>query len=208
MSNALEFGILAFSSLFAMLNPVSAAPMFVQMTQTAVERRRRIALRACIAAGIALALFAVAGTAIFNFFGITVPAFQIAGGLLFTISAFRTLQGLPEHEAEATGSADPSIVPIGIPLIAGAGSLSTVMVLSGQARSGWHQAALGVAIGLNILATLIVLLAAPKVVSKLGHSGQEILAKTMGLLTAVIGIQFILNGISAVALEFAKQLGR
>ncbi len=208
MTAPFEFGILSFSSLFAMVNPVSAAPIFVQLTQKRQDRRKQAAFRASFAALVAMGLFAVAGGGILTFFGVTVPAFQIAGGLLFLISSLRVLQGLPEHASpESDDSADPSIVPIGIPLIAGAGALSTVMVLAGQAQGRLHQLALGAAIVGNVVATLVVLLLAPRIVAKMGASGQEVLSKVMGLLTAVIGVQFILNGGAAAILMLAHTLG-
>jgi multiple antibiotic resistance protein len=203
-----EFGILAFSSLFAMVNPISAAPIFVELTRAHADRRRQMAIKACLAAAAALFLFATAGGAIFSFFGITVAAFKIVGGLIFTIGSVRELLGdVAERKAseDNAGSADPAIVPIGIPLIAGAGAISTVMMLSGQARDRLHQAALMGAIGVNIIVTLIVLLLAPTIVRKLGHSGQEILSKVMALLTAVIGVQFILDGGSMVIMQLMKK---
>jgi len=201
-TTSLQFGVLAFSSLFAMINPVSAAPMFVTLTKARANHRKRTAFKASITALITLGLFATAGGAILSFFGITVPAFQIAGGILFLISSLRVLQGLPEHESpEGQVGHDPAVVPIGIPLIAGAGSISTVMVLEGQARSNLDQVALGGAILINGLLTLVILLAAPRLVSKLGESGQSVMSKIMGLLTAVIGVQFILNGAGAAVLN-------
>lgn len=199
MKSPVEFGILAFSSLFAMLDPFASAPLFVGLTKRIPERRKQIALRACFAAGFALLLFATAGSKIFSFFGITVPAFQIVGGLLFAMTAIKELQGHEEHaNVEALGDSDPSIVPIGIPLIAGAGSISTVMVLSGQARSAPLQAALLTAIAIAIALTLVVFLLAPKLVAKLGPAGQQVLSKVMALLSAVIGVQFIINGLTTV----------
>jgi len=205
LKTPIEFGVLAFSSLFAMLDPFASAPLFVGLTKRTPERRRQIAFKACIAAGLALLLFATAGSKIFSFFGITVPAFQIVGGLLFAMTAIKELQGHEEHAGvEANGDHDPSIVPIGIPLIAGAGSISTVMVLSGQARSAPFQAALLSAIAIAIVLTLVVFLLAPKLVSKLGPSGQQVLSKVMALLSAVIGVQFIINGLTAVMAGIVK----
>ena len=210
-SSDAKFVVLAFSSLFSVINPIEAAPIFVSMTagRTAGERRR-MAFRASFAAALILALFAATGGAIFSFFGITLPAFQIAGGILFTIMGLSTLRG-DEHEraerAEGAGAAstrDPSIVPIGMPLIAGPGAISTVMVLVGQARDGGHRAALAVAIAANILLTLVLLLAAPTIVLRIGETGQRIVSKIMGLITAVIGVQFVLNGVESVALSILK----
>ena len=202
-----KFVVLAFSSLFSVINPIEAAPIFVSMTAGTPGERRRMAFRACLAAALILAIFAATGGAIFSFFGITLPAFQIAGGILFTIMGLTTLQG-DDHEreerAEAVATRDPSIVPIGMPLIAGPGAISTVMVLVGQARDGGHRTGLAIAIAANILLTLLVLLAAPAIVGRIGETGQRIVSKIMGLITAVIGVQFVLNGVESVALSILK----
>ena len=204
---AFQFALLAFSSLFSVINPISAAPIFVALTegQTPGERRAT-ALRACIAAGVVLAVFAAAGGAIFGFFQITVPAFQIAGGLLFTIMSLREMEdtdrGVTPADAEKL---DPSVVPIGIPLIAGPGAISAMMVLVGQAPDGMHRLGLGAALLASIVITLAILLAAPTVVARIGRTGQRVVAKIMGLVTAVIGVQFILNGATTVILEILKQ---
>lgn len=206
MKTPIEFGILAFSSLFAMLDPFASAPVFVGLTKRTPEKRKQIAFRACMAAAFALLLFAVAGSKIFSFFGITVPAFQIVGGLLFSMTAIRELMGHVDHASvEDHGENDPSIVPIGIPLIAGAGSISTVMVLSGQARSTPLQVALMSAITVAILITLVVFMLAPKLVAKLGPAGQQVLSKVMALLSAVVGVQFIINGVTTVIGEVLKR---
>jgi multiple antibiotic resistance protein len=166
-----------------------------------------MAFRACLAAALILALFAATGGAIFSVFGITLPAFQIAGGILFTIMGLSTLQSEDDHRSEradVVATRDPSIVPIGMPLIAGPGAISTVMVLVGQARDGGHRTALAIAIAANILLTLVMLLAAPWIVSRIGETGQRIISKIMGLITAVIGVQFVLNGVESVALSILR----
>ncbi len=200
-----KFVVLAFSSLFSVINPIEAAPIFVSLTAGMAGERRKMALRASTAAALILALFALTGGAIFSAFGITLPAFQIAGGILFTIMGLTTLREDERHErAEVVLTRDPSIVPLGMPLIAGPGAISTVMVLVGQARDGGHRMALALAIAANILLTLVILLAAPKLVARIGVTGQRIVSKIMGLITAVIGVQFILNGVEAVALAILK----
>ena len=205
MNLPLEFGVLAFSSLFAVVNPIAAAPVFVALTKGAeAKRRRSIALRATMTALLAMLLFSLAGSAIFSFFHITVPAFQIAGGILFLMMAIKTLESGDEREAEVTPG-DPSVVPLGIPLIAGAGALSTVTVLAGQAPGAMHRLALGGAITLTAIATLVILLAAPLLVGRLGTAGQTIISKLMGLLEAVIGVQFMINGVSTIAMELMKR---
>jgi multiple antibiotic resistance protein len=200
-----KFVVLAFSSLFSVINPIEAAPIFVSLTSGAPDERRRIAIRASLAAALILALFALTGGAIFGFFGITLPAFQIAGGILFTTMGLTTLRGDDHSErVDVPAKEDPSIVPLGMPLIAGPGAISTVMVLVGQARDGGHRMALAVAIAANILLTLLILLGAPTIVARIGTTGQRIVSKIMGLITAVIGVQFVLNGVETVALAILK----
>ena len=204
MQGVQSFGLLAFSSLFSVINPISAAPIFVSMTRNDPASRRRAAVRACLASLIVLAVFGAAGGFLFGFFGITVPAFQIAGGLLFAIMSFREMQ---EGERVPPGNLekeDPSVVPLGIPVIAGPGAITTVVVLVGQAPDAVRRLQLAAAIGINIVLTLMILLAAPAVVAWIGATGQRIVAKVMGLITAVIGIQFIINGVSTVLTEILK----
>ncbi|MCI0604165.1 MarC family protein [bacterium] len=198
-----DFAFVAFSSLFSIINPISTAPIFVSMTEGGIDRKRT-AWRTSISAGITLALFAAMGGAIFAFFGITVPAFQIAGGILFTLMSVQTLMDGKPEVPEDTEGADPSIVPLGIPMIAGPGAISTVMVLVGQAQSGFRLFALATAILLNIILTLVILLASPWIVRRLGLTGQKITAKIMGLITLVIGVQFVINGSVSVFTEILK----
>jgi multiple antibiotic resistance protein len=201
----IDFLFLAFSSLFSIINPISAAPIFVSLTDGPGFDRRKSAWRTSLSAGLALAIFAVAGGAIFAFFGITVAAFQIAGGILFTLMSIQALlSDKPESVEDSPDQMDPSIVPLGIPLIAGPGAISTVMVLVGQARDTFHRVALAGAITLNIVLTLFVLLASPWIVRKMGATGQRIVAKIMGLITAVVGVQFIIDGSTTVVMQILK----
>jgi len=207
-----HFALLAFSSLFSVINPISAAPVFVALTPgAAAAARRRVALRACLASFGILALFAAAGGTIFAFYGITVPAFQIAGGIIFTALGIRAVQE-EHHDAPAASGApapgaDPSIVPLGIPLIAGPGAISTMMVLVGQSEGVIEHAALGGALLANIVLTFLILVASPAIVGRLGETGQRIVAKIMGLITAVIGVQFVINGATSVLREILRTRG-
>jgi len=210
VSETLSYGLLAFSSLFSVINAIGAAPLFVGMTERQDLRvRRRTAYRACLTATAVLAAFAIAGGAIFAFFGITVPAFQIAGGILFTTIGLKTLdegkQDLPDETPSSP--ADPGVVPLGIPLISGPGAISTVMVLIGQADDAVKRLALGGAIVLNMILTLGILLLAPRIVARLGETGQKVVAKIMGLLTAVVGVQFVINGATTVATGILRHRG-
>jgi multiple antibiotic resistance protein len=204
---ALQFALLAFSSLFSVINPISAAPIFIALTGGTPEDRRRTAFRACLAAGAVLAVFAAAGGAIFAFFQITVPAFQIAGGVLFTSMSLREMQEeeKPRVTRDEVEKVDPSVVPLGIPVIAGPGAISAMMVLVGQTQDAGHRIALAAALAASILVTLAILLAAPAIVGRIGKTGQRVVAKVMGLVTVVIGVQFILNGATTVLLSILQK---
>lgn len=201
-----SFAVLAFSSLFSVINPISGAPVFVALTDGMTDaERRRAALRATLTALATLAVFSAAGGAIFAFFGITVPAFQITGGILFALMSLRALEhGHEEVPETAAPGRDPSIVPVGIPLVAGPGAISAVMVLVGQADGARHRLALAASLVAVLSLTLAVLLAAPAITRRLGETGRKVTNKVMALITAVIGIQFVINGATAVAVQILR----
>lgn len=208
--SALAFGVLCFSSLFTVIDPIAAAPVFAATTrrETAAARRRVIA-RACLAALVALVVFAIAGSSLLRLFGVTIDAFRIAGGVLFVGMALPMLNGsgAEGHGAPATPespAADPSVVPLGIPLIAGPGAMTTVMVLMGQTSSAAHVATLFVALFLALAATALVLALAPRALERFGPRGLELVARVMGLVVLVVGIQFIIDGIRPIALEVLR----
>jgi multiple antibiotic resistance protein len=197
--NAISFGALCFSSLFTVIDPIAVAPVFASMTAGFdAPARRRTVLRACLAALSVLIVFAVGGTFLLKLFGVTIEAFRIAGGILFTLLGLSMLRaaGAEGQSAEATG--DPSIVPLGIPLIGGPGAMTTVMVLMGQSQSSTQVAMLAVALLSVLLLTAGLLAAAPAILARLGPTGIELTTKVMGLIVLVIGVQFVIDGVSPV----------
>lgn len=210
--NALSFGVLCFSSLITVIDPIGVAPVFASLTSAddATARRRR-AVRACLAALALLLLFATAGGLVLRLFGITLEAFRIAGGVLFGVLAMSMLAGDPSGGMSRHGDSsggDPSIVPLGIPLIGGPGAITTVMVLGGQSTSAAHGAALGAAVVLVLVVTGVTLAVAPRVLGRLGPAGVQLVTRLMGLLILVIGVQFVLDGIRPVAADILRAAGR
>jgi len=206
--NALAFGALCFSSLFTVIDPVAAAPVFVSLTRTQSRAQvKRLAARASLVALAVLLIFAVSGAFLFKLFGITIDAFRIGGGIVFLLLGLPMMSGNDAHaqdvDAGDTGN-DPSVVPLGVPLIGGPGAITTVMLLMGQSTSAVHTAALFAALFAALLATFGVLLVAPVVLSKLGRSGTQLLTKVMGLIVVVIGVQFIVDGVRPIAIEIVK----
>src|SRR5664279_3034304 len=140
-----RFSVLALSSIFFLVDPFAAIPSFLAITAGAdARRRRRMAYRASVTCFVVLTSFAVAGKLIFSMFGITLPAFEIAGGLILMLIGIDMLEARrsPTQEAsseaeEAASKEDAGIVPLGIPMLAGPGAISSVMVLVGQAPAKW-----------------------------------------------------------------------
>jgi multiple antibiotic resistance protein len=197
--SALAFGALCVSSLFTVVDPIGVAPVFASMTARADARsRRRAALRACLTALVVLAVFAISGSALLRLFGVTIEAFRIAGGILFGMLGLTMLQGGGGHAALSDDDGDPSIVPLGVPLIGGPGAMTTVMVLMGQAETGWHVAMLASAVLVVLALTWIVLAAAPALLSRFGAAGVALTTRVMGLVVLVIGVQFVIDGVVPV----------
>ncbi len=203
MSSLLQFAFIAFTSIFVLVDPIAAVPTFLAMTPEADRRsRRHMAMRAAWTCFAVLAVFSFAGTLIFKLFGITLPAFKIAGGLILGLIGLDMLQAkrsptkeTPGDAAEAMGKEDVGIVPLGIPMLAGPGSISSVMVLMSQ-NSDWpHALVIFSAIAVISAVSYVVLAGADWVGGHLGESGIRILTRMMGLLLLAIAVQFILNGI-------------
>jgi multiple antibiotic resistance protein len=200
----LGFATFAFTSLLAIVNPVGAVPLYIAMTGAYDEQHRRATLRrAIITALVMLVAFSTLGTLIMRFFGITTQAFQIAGGIIFFGIGWEMLQAQrsrvkPEEEAETIAKEDVGIVPLGMPLLAGPGSITTVITLNAQASTVLEHAAIYIAIVLVLGITWATLAGAPAVTRRMGSTGMNVLTRIMGLIVMVIGAQFVINGVTIV----------
>lgn len=202
-AHIVQFTIVAISSIFFLVDPFAVIPTFLVMTARHDSRtRRRIAARACWTCFIVLTAFAFAGTAIFKVFGITLPAFEIAGGLILLLIGLDMLQaqrstqeGQPERQ-EGAEKDDVSITPLGIPMLAGPGAISTVMVLNGSARTWSTTIPVFAAVALTCFVSYWILCGAEKVSLRLGQTGIRVLMRIMGLMLMAIAIQFMINGLT------------
>jgi multiple antibiotic resistance protein len=205
-----RFSLLALSSIFFLVDPFAAIPSFLAITENAdPARRRRMARKGALTCFIVLTGFAVAGQLIFRMFGITLPAFEIAGGLILMLIGLDMLQARrsPTQEThgdtvEAAAKEDAGIVPLGIPMLAGPGAISSVMVLVGQAPSLWHweMGAILASITVTSLVTYWVLAAAERVRRAMGETGIRILVRIMGLLLVALAMQYFVNGFTDLGL--------
>lgn len=210
---AIAFATLAFTSLLAIVNPVSAVPLYVTATADQTDSQRRATLRLAVATGvITLVVSGLAGTYILRFFGITTYAFRIAGGLIFLgigsdmLNARRTGSKVtPVEEEEAEQKQDVGIIPLGIPTLAGPGSITTVITLTARADDRWELAGLYAGIVAVMAVSWTVLAVSPFIVRRVGRTGMNVMTRLMGLLVMVIGVQFIIEGVRTVAVDILNK---
>jgi len=201
-----RFSVLALSSIFFLVDPFAAIGSFLAITGNMdAERRNRMARKAAITCFIVLTAFALGGQYIFQMFGIKLPAFEIAGGLILVLIGLDMLQAKRSPTQEATGDKeeaaakeDAGIVPLGIPMLAGPGAISSVMVLVGQVPTlwNWEMAAVLGSIAVTALASYWVLAGASRVRAVMGETGIRILVRIMGLLLVALAMQFFVNGLT------------
>jgi len=203
MSGGLAFLGLCLPSLLSIVDPLAAVPMFISLVAKEDRREQhRTAMRAVFTMTVMLLLFAAAGNAIFHFFGITVPAFKIAGGVLLFSMALEMMRAhpsavrsKPEEEREAHEKQDVGIVPLGIPLLSGPGAIATAMVWAARAKGTAQNAALYISIVLVGLITLVTLVFSTKLLERLGKTGINIATRIMGLILAATAAQFLIDGV-------------
>jgi multiple antibiotic resistance protein len=201
-SELARFSLLALSSIFFLVDPFAALPTFLVITEGQdAKRRLRTARKASLTAWVVLSLFAFIGQYIFKLFGISLPAFEIAGGIILLLIGLDMLEAkrspTQETRKEAQAAAtkdDAGIVPMGIPMLAGPGSITTVMVLVGQVQSTWEMAAILGSIAITAIACFLVLGSANRVARVLGQTGIRILVRVMGLLLVALAVQYFVNG--------------
>ncbi|HUY95385.1 MAG TPA: MarC family protein [Terracidiphilus sp.] len=201
-----HFWVLALSSIFFLVDPFAAIGSFLAITEHAdAERRKRMARKAALTCFIVLTSFALGGQVIFRMFGITLPAFEVAGGLILLLIGLDMLEAKrsPTQEAsgdteEAASKEDAGIVPLGIPMLAGPGAISSVMVLVGQVPHfwRWEMGAILASIAITSLVSYWVLAFAGRVRAVLGETGIRILVRIMGLLLVALAMQFFVNGLT------------
>jgi len=195
--------LLIFTSILFIVDPFAVIPTFLAMTvRDSPQQRRLLARRGAWTCAITLMAFALGGSLIFKIFGITIGAFKIAGGVLIGLNALDMVQArrsqqreTPIETAEGIEKDDIGIMPLGVPMLAGPGAISTVMVLALGAKSPAATAAIYVSIALTALITFLVLSAATLVERRLGQTGMRILTRLMGLVLSAIAVQFIIDGI-------------
>jgi multiple antibiotic resistance protein len=204
LREVLTQSLVALSAIFVVVDPFAAVPFFLAMTSDQSEaQRRETARRAAIGAWLILTSFGLLGALLFRLLGISIPAFKLAGGLLLLLIAIDMLRTAPSParitapEVEAGQVKDDvAIVPLAMPLLAGPGSIATVIVLMGrvQPKEWWNGLPVLVAVGLVSAVTYYTLSAGARVERVLSRTGMNILERVAGMLLAAIALQFMIDG--------------
>jgi multiple antibiotic resistance protein len=206
--NLTEYIFLASSSLFVIVDPIAVVPAFLAMTpQDTPEQRERMArLASCVMVGVLIA-FALTGRWIFRFLGITLPAFQIAGSIILLLVALDMLraqrsrvQETREETEAGTNKVDIAVTPLAIPMLAGPGAISTVILLYNQAVGASQVLALcGCIVGVSAASYFILRLSATGA-RWFNPIAMKITTRVMGLLLAAVACQFMINALKELKL--------
>jgi multiple antibiotic resistance protein len=200
----IQFSLVSLSSVFLTVDPIGSIPAFLAMgAHTSKERKRRIAKHAAWTCLLVLSVFALTGSVIFKALAITLPAFKIAGGILLFQIALEMVhsrrsqtQEVAEEREEGEKKEDFGITPLGVPMLAGPGAISAVVVLVGQSRFWWQSVPVFLSIVVTAIISFYVLVAGAWFQQHLGETGVRISIRLMGLVLAAMAVQFVLNGIS------------
>lgn len=197
----IAFAVRTFMTLFVVMDPVGLGPVFLGLAGTrAVAERRRLATRAVIVAGGVLLLFALGGGALLGHLHVSLDAFRVAGGiLLFRIAVDMVFAQLEretqEEEAEARSRRDISVFPLAIPLIAGPGTLASILILAGEARAYPFGLLLVLATAAVVLALVYLGLALSERTARLmGQTGVNVVTRVFGILLAALAVQYVADG--------------
>ncbi len=202
MDGVFEFAIIAFTSLFTMMNPLGIIPVYITLTShLSPKAAKRVAYKAVFTGLVILVVFAVAGKFIFDFFAITIHSLRIVGGIIFFIAGYdmlqarlnRTKSSADEHFEE---SKDVAISPLGIPLISGPGAITVSIVLYNDATDITFKMVLLIIILILMCIVLFALLGGRKVMKFLGENGNKVLMRIMGLIVMVIAVEFLFSGLT------------
>ena len=199
----LTFSVTAFATIFSIVDPFAAAPVFIAITPDDTDAgRRRMARVAAVVCCCVLLAFAFTGNRIFAFFSITTPAFRAAGGVLLLVLALDMMRARsgpvpqsPEEHQEGVAKSDVAITPLAVPLLAGPGAISTVALLGSNAKGMAQMGAIAGSIVATSFLSWIILANSIRLIRVIGQIGVSIVTRIMGLLLAGIGAQFILSGV-------------
>jgi multiple antibiotic resistance protein len=205
-------------ALLAIVNPIGVVPFFLHFTQNFNREQRQRTIRvSAFSAFTVIAVSAIAGLKIIEFFGISIASFQVGGGTLLLMSSLHMLNAqqpesregdVTEGQAKADAGDSIAVVPLTIPLLTGPATISTMVIYAEKTRSLWEHAVLvgyGVVIG---LATFIVFSASSRIARVLGHTGINVMTRLMGLILAAMAVELLADGLVKLFPVLASHLAR
>jgi len=203
MTDPLTYFFTVLISLFAVIDPLGAVPIFLLITpEKTAKTRLLIAAKSALAVLVILVVFALFGHWVLTYFSISPPAFEIAGGLILIKLAYDLLWArlsemrfTTREEEEGLTKRDVSLIPLAMPLLSGPGAIATVVVLSHSAVEPWMTYALLGGILLNSLLVFVILGLANPLSRLLKETGSALLTRIMGLILMAVGVQFVVSGI-------------
>ncbi len=196
--------VTTFSALFAIIDPFAVIPVLLTLTERYRPAERLLVIRKSVLIAMAiLMVFAISGEGIFRLFGISIPAFRIAGGILLLKLGIEQLGAQrervkSEEEDESFERNDISIFPLATPLLAGPGAISTVVLQAGQAQGVLGVIGFLITIVLVFIAVYFLLASAPTFYRLLGKTGLNLVTRIMGIILTAIAVQFIIDGLMSV----------
>jgi multiple antibiotic resistance protein len=205
-------------ALLAIVNPIGVLPFFIHFTQAfTVEQRRQTIRVTAFTVFVVIALSAVAGLKIIEFFGISLASFQVGGGTLLLISSLAMLNAQPaeskpgdvsEGQEKVDAGASIAVVPLAIPLLTGPATISTMVIYAEKTRHVWQLATL-VAYGVVIaLVTFVVFSASGRIAKVLGRTGINVMTRLMGLILAAMAVELLADGLVMLFPVLASPMAR
>ena len=205
-------------ALLAIVNPIGVVPFFIHFTQTfSREQRQRTIRISAFTAFVVIAVSALAGLKIIEFFGISIASFQVGGGTLLLISSLTMLNAQPaetkpndvsDADAKIDAGASIAVVPLAIPLLTGPATISTMVIYAEKTRHVWELAVLvgyGVVIG---VVTFLVFSASGRIAKVLGRTGINVMTRLMGLMLAAMAVELLADGLVKLFPVLASHLAR
>ncbi len=201
-----ELFIQVLTALFVIANPIGILPVFLSMTSDFTpDERRRTAIQTVLTVAVVLSITALVGESLLRFFGISLPAFRAGGGLLILLMAVAMLNArhgrirhTPEEALEAEERENIGVVPLGIPMLAGPGAISTIIIYAHQAAGWTDKLMLFLAVGTLAASIWFSLLLAESIKAWLGQTGINIITRILGLLLVSIAVEFIVEGVASL----------
>ncbi|SHK22658.1 MarC family protein [Alicyclobacillus tolerans] len=200
----LGYMVHALVGIFAVMNPIGNVPIFLSLTENYdLNKQRKIARKAILIAFLIIMIFLVLGHYIFELFGITVNAFRVVGGILIFGIAYNLIQAKPSHahtphadeHEDSANKDDISVTPLATPLIAGPGTIATVMALAGGGKLLMNSLSVFIAVVIVLVGTYVILYYSGFIGKHLGKTEMNVITRLMGLLLAIIAVQMAVSGL-------------